>query len=206
MNVMRDEAIEKVISATRRGYSLAEEAKYDEAISSYQVALAEADRLGIRSGFLLWNVAVAYDMKGDLEMAFSFIDRALEADPIAAPIRNSFEIIGNHILAALADANRDVADPSTPRLYDLAIRSGKVDVTAHAAMARFCAATGNRKRAIAIAEAMTMLYPLEAEAWSCRAELARAAGDSATAELCAIELASLGSALVPFAIPGVARG
>jgi tetratricopeptide (TPR) repeat protein len=194
-----------VANAIKRSIELVNEGKHAEAVKACDLAIAEAKKLGVRSGALFWHAAVANDYAGNWEAAFDHIDRALELDPLAEPFRNSFGIIAGRIRGALADAARRADDPSTPKLYDLLVRAGEADVGSHAAMARYAVATGDLARAKAIADAVTLLFPASADAWKCRSEVATAAGDLATVDACAIELAGLGEQPVPFAIPGVAR-
>jgi hypothetical protein len=97
-------------------------------------------------------------------------------------------------------------DPSTPRLYDLLSRTGEADLPSHVAMARWCAVTGDLARAGKLADALVTLFPGDPQAWRCKGEVARAAGDAATADECNAEAAMRGSAPAPFAVPGVARG
>lgn len=195
-----------VANAIKRSVELVNEGKHDEAVKACDWAIAEARKLGLTSGALFWHAAVANDYAGNWEDAFEYVNRALELDPLAEPFHHSFSIIAGRIRTALNDATRAADDPSTPRLYDLLLRAGEADVGCHAAMARYAVATGDLARARAIADAVTLLHPAAPEAWKCKSEVAVAAGDAATVEACAIELAALGDAPVPFAIPGVARG
>lgn len=195
-----------VLNAIKRSIEFVNEGNHAEAVKACDWALAQGKRLGVTSGALFWHAAVANDYAGNWEAAFEYIDRALQLDPIAEPFRSSFGIITNRIRGALTAADRAVDDPSTPKLYDLLVRAGEADVGCHAAMARYAAATGDLARAKAIADAVALLFPAAREAWKAKADVAAAAGDTATAETCAVELAALGEPRVPFAIPGVAQG
>jgi predicted Zn-dependent protease len=73
-------------------------------------------------------------------------------------------------------------------------------------LARWWGAPGDPARALAIAEAVTLLHPADPGAWLCKAEAARAAGRPEEAALATAEAAALEVAPVPFAVPGVARG
>ena len=79
-------------------------------------------------------------------------------------------------------------------------------MASHVAMARWCAVGGDVVRAGRLAEALVTLYPGEPLAWRCKADVARATGDAATADECMAEAAVRGGAPEPFAVPGVARG
>ena len=206
-NTKRSDArLGKLAGEMRRGYEASEAANPAEALKIYQGVLEKAQGMGLESGFVLWNLAIVADNLGELEMAFGYINRALATDPLAQPFQNSFEIVVKRIRAALANEERTVDDPSTPRLYDILAGAGEADVPSHVAMARWCAAGGDLPRAGKLAEALVTLYPGEPLAWRCKADVARATGDAATADECMAEAAVRGGAPEPFAVPGVARG
>lgn len=201
-----DPRLLKLSGEMRRAYDASEAGDKAEALRIYQGVLEKMQGLGLASGFLLWNLAIVADNLGELEMAFDYIRRALATDPLAQPFLNSFDIVVKRIRAALADEARPVDDPSTPRLYDILARAGEADVSSHVAMTRWCAAVDDLPRAVKLAEALVTLFPCEAMAWRCKAEVARATGNAAEAEECMAEAAVRGSAPEPFAVPGVARG
>ena len=201
-----DPRLGKLSGEMRRGYEASEANNPTEALKIYQGVLEKAQGMGLESGFVLWNLAIVADNLGELEMAFGYINRALATDPLAQPFQNSFEIVVKRIRAALANEERTVDDPFTPRLYDILAGAGEADVSSHVAMARWCVAGGNLPRAGKLAEALVTLYPGEPLAWRCKADVARATGDAATADECMAEAAVRGGAPEPFAVPGVARG
>ena len=206
-NMKRTDALlGKLSGEMRRGFEASESGNPAEALKIYQGVLEKAQALGLESGFVLWNLAIVADNLGELEMAFDYIRRALAADPLAQPFQNSFDVVVKRIRAALADEARKVDDPSTPRLYDILVGAGEADVGSHVAMARWCAAGGDVVRAGKLAEALVTLYPGEPLAWRCKADVARASGDAATADECMAEAAVQGGTPEPFAVPGVARG
>lgn len=200
----RSSKLGPVMNAIKRSIELVNEGKHDEAVKACDWAIAEARKQGLTSGALFWHAAVANDYAGNWEAAFDHITHALKLDPLSEPFRNSFGIITNRIRGALTHADRPVDDPSTPALYEMLVRSGEADVGCHAAMARYAAATGDLAKAKAIADAAALLFPASPEAWKCKSDVAAKAGDTATVEACAVELAAMGEPLVPFAIPGIA--
>jgi tetratricopeptide (TPR) repeat protein len=206
ITTVRKQQVAKLSKELRRAFDLAGEGNFAEALPIYQGIAERLRALGHDSGFLLWHMAIANDNLGELEKAFHHIAEALETDPLAQPFRNSFDIIVGRIRAALAAEARAVDDPSTPRLYDLLLSSGEADVPSHAAMARFLVAKGDPGRARQLADALVVLHPGDPLSWRCKAEVARAAGDAATADACLAEAAVRGSAPAPFAVPGVAQG
>ncbi|MGB8930734.1 MAG: hypothetical protein WCC48_05745 [Anaeromyxobacteraceae bacterium] len=205
MGNRKNSTVEKLRADLRRGYDLNEEGNHEEAAEVVRGVLERGKAAGFTSAFALWNLAIATDQGGNLEMAFDYITQALQLDPIAQPFNNSFEVIVKRIRAALAAEDRAVDDPSTPRLYELLVRSGETDAAAHVAMAKFWMAKGETAKAARIADAVTLLNPTEREAWLCRAEVAAASGDAATAEECIAEAAAIEGEPVPFAIPGIAK-
>ena len=200
----RSSKLGPVMNAIKRSIELVNEGKHDEAVKACDWAAAEAKKLGLTSGALFWHAAVANDYAGNWEAAFNHINHALDLDPLAEPFRNSFGIITNRIRGALTHADRAVDDPSTPKLYEMLVRAGEADVSCHAVMARYAAATGDLAKAKAIADAATLLFPTSPEAWKAKSDVAAKSGDAAAVEACAVELAALGEPLVPFAVPGVA--
>ena len=206
MNRLTDARVQRMLQDMRRAYDLTQERKPEEALELYRALLGEAQGLTLESAHLLWALAVAADYSGELEMAFDYIVRAIEKDPLAPPFRNSFELIARRLRAALAAPERARDDASTPRLYELLARAGEADVASHLAMARHLAATGAPEKATELARAVVLLYPAAREAWLCAAELARAQGDAEAATRYGAEAALLDGEPVPFAVPGVARG
>jgi tetratricopeptide (TPR) repeat protein len=201
-----DARLGKLSGEMRRGYEACEAGNHADALKIYQGVLEMAQALGIESGFVLWNLAIVADNLGELEMAFAYVRRALAVDPLAQPFQNSFDVVVRRIRAALADEARKLDDPSTPRLYEILAGAGEADVASHVAMARWCAAGGDVARAGKLADALVTLYPGEPLAWRCKADVARASGDSAVADECMAEAAVRGGTPEPFAVPGVAQG
>ena len=206
MKLFNNPKLRHLLSELDRARDLFNEHEHAQALEVYRAAQEELKRLGATSAFVLWNMAIAADNMGDLPVALDLVVQAVMLDPLAIPFRNSFDIIARRIRDALAAPERKVDDPATPRLYELLTRVGGADVPAHVAMARFCAATGDLPRARAIAAATTLLHPMEREAWLCKAEVARTAGEPEEAAVCTAEAAALEGEPVPFAVPGVAQG
>jgi tetratricopeptide (TPR) repeat protein len=206
MKLFQDPQLDHLQQELRRAYDLHQEGSHVEATASYRRVHEALRRAGKVSGFVLWNLAVVADNAGEVERAFDWIVQALETDPLAVPFRNSFDVITRRLREAIAAPGRAADDPSTPRLHALLVRTGEADVPAHAAMVRWCAATGDLPRALALADALTLLHPAAREAWLCKAEVALRAGDAALHAACTAEAAALEGDPVPFAVPGVARG
>ena len=138
-------------------------------------------------------------------MAFQHVTEAMKQDPLALPVRRSFDIIANRLRAALADDEREADDASTPRLYALLTQAGEADVHAHLAMVRYHLATGDLAEAAALVDAVTRLWPASEAAWTAKAAVARGAGDAEAATRAEVEAASLRTAVAPFAVPGTAQ-
>ncbi|HET8723863.1 MAG TPA: hypothetical protein VFM53_06615 [Anaeromyxobacteraceae bacterium] len=182
MDTNRKQQLQKLAKDMRRAYDLAGEGNLAEACRIYQGVEEHLRGMGLD------------------------IVRALDVDPLSQPFQNSFDVIVGRIRAALAAGSRADDDPSTPRLYDLLVSADEADVPSHAAMARWLSAKGELDRAGTIAEALVTLHPGDPLSWRCKAEVARASGDAATADACMAEAAARGSAPAPFAVPGVAQG
>jgi tetratricopeptide (TPR) repeat protein len=204
MGARRKAQLDQLAAELRRAHEAGQAGNYDEAAEIAHAVVERTKALGVSSPFALWHVAIAADNGGKLEMAIDYISRVLQLDPLDNTYRSSFGVIVKHVRAALASPERAADDPSTPRLYELLVRAGEADVCAHAAMARYWLARGDTAKAVHIADAVTLLNPTDRDAWLCRAEVARAAGDPATAQECLAEAAAVEGEPVPFSIPGVA--
>jgi len=150
-------------------------------------------------------IAIALDEMGELEMAWKELEKAMRADPLALPLRHSFEIVANRVRAALVAPDRAAGDPSTPRLYGLLVQAGEADLGAHIAMARYELASGQPAGARERAVAVTKLFPASKEAWKLLAEVARAQGDDLTAAGAELEAASTAALEPLFGVFGQAK-
>ena len=147
----------------------------------FREAIAEAQRLGIVSAYLHFVLAGALDRMGKLDMAFDELKKAVQADPLALPVRNAFQDVAARLRAALADPARAADDADIPRIYGVLVEAGQADLETHLVMVRFALATAELERARTLAEAITTLFPAAREAWEVLARVARAQGDGATA-------------------------
>jgi hypothetical protein len=196
----KDKQLAPVRAHLERAHEAMQRRETAEGVKHFRLAHEAAAERGIRSAFILWNLAAASDYSGELEAAFDAIVAALALDPFSGVMRDSFDIIARKTRAALAAEGRAVDDPTTPKLYALLLQHGEADVSSHAAMARFHVAAGNASEAAELAGALTTLHPEDPDAWSCRRDVARALGDGATVEACEVELAALAT---PARIPAL---
>jgi len=137
-------------------------------------------------------------------MAFDELKKALKADPLALPVRHSFEDVAARLRAALADPARAPEDADIPRLYGLLVEAGKADLESHLAMVRFAVATAQLERARVLAEALTTLFPAAREAWEALARVARAQGDLGRATAAEAEAGLVGMQPPLFGVEGKA--
>ena len=194
----------RLLGALHRAWDLIQAGQAAEAVGLCREVLGEAARLGLGSGYALWTMACACDGAGELELAFDYIRRAIAADPLALPLRQSFDVLVGRIRKALADPSRPAADESTPRLYELVARAGQADAASHLVMVRWLSATGSATEARALVDAVTRLFPASRDAWEEKARVLAAAGDEAGAAAARLEAAALGVADPPFGLPGAA--
>lgn len=197
----KDTRLDEVMAALTEGGAHADKNEAAEALEDYRRALHAAQKNGVVSGYIFWNVALAAERLGDLATAYEFVLKALEADPCALPYRKAFDGLGAQMLALLADPARDPRDEVTPRLYELLVSKSAADLPAHFAMTRHLLATGQLDRALNIAGALTVLYPAAREAWTALAEVHRAKSDLSAAAECSATAA----ALSPLQRPGENR-
>ena len=143
--------------------------------------VAESQRLGFVSAYVHYVLAGVLDRLGKLEMAFDELKKAVQADPLAFPVRQAFQDVAARLRAVLADPARAADDADVPRLYTLLVEAGEADLEAHLTMVRFAVATGQLDRARTLAEAVTTLFPAAREGLEALARVARAQGDLARA-------------------------
>ena len=167
--------------------------------------VAEAQRLGFASAYVHYVLGQTLDQMGKLEMAFDELKKAVQADPLALPVRHAFQDVAARLRAALADPARAADDAAIPRLYTLLVEAGEADVDAHLAMVRFTVATGQLERARTLAEALTTLHPAAREAWEALARVARAQGDVAVATKAEAEAAVAETRTPLFGVTGRAE-
>jgi tetratricopeptide (TPR) repeat protein len=193
MRTNLDPKMKHLLEEMTRVRELTEMQHYEEARAACLKLRADCARHGIRSAHLAWGLAVVCDGLGEFEAAVTYIKEALEIDPLAIPYQRSFDVIIDRIRRTLGDANRDPADSSTPRLYEILTRAGEGDANSHLAMARFYHHTGDHKSAMKILDAVTTLAPASRPAWQYKAIVARAMGDIDTAASAEVESAALES-------------
>ncbi len=171
--------LEALLGKLRR--ALDERAGAEGAESLLREVVAECQRLGVVSAYVHYTLAGALDRLGKLEMAFDELKKAVQADPLALPVRHAFQDVAARLRAALADPTRTADDADIPRLYTLLVEAGEADLEAHLTMVRFAVATAQLERARTLAQAVTTLFPAAREAWEALARVARAQGDAVLA-------------------------
>lgn len=201
MRTFPDVRFREVNTQMARGQQLIDDGKFEEGRQVLTEVRARAQRLGLSSGFVEWGLAIASDQLGELEMAYDHIVNAVRHDPLHTGYQNSFNVIMNHLRAALADPDRSEDDPSTPKLYGMLIAAGEADVPSHLSMSRHLAATGRHDEAIKLLDAVLLLAPVSRDAWLQKAALARTMGNPALATTCEAEAASIAQSDAPFGIP-----
>ena len=171
--------LEALLGKIRR--ALDERTGAEAAETLFREVIAEARKLGFASAYVHYVLAGVLDRMGKLEMAFDELKKAVQADPLALPVRHAFQDVAARLRAALADPARAADDADIPRLYTLLVEAGEADLDAHLTMVRFTLATAQLERARTLAEAVTTLHPAAREAWAALARVARAQGDMALA-------------------------
>lgn len=171
--------LEALLGQVRR--ALDDRGRPEVAEKALRQVIADARRLGFASAYVHYVLAQTLDQMGRLEMAFDELKKAVQADPLALPVRHAFQDVAARLRAALADPARAPDDADIPRLYTLLVEAGEADLDAHLTMVRFALATAQLERARTLAEAVTTLHPATREAWEALARVARAQGDVALA-------------------------
>jgi len=194
--------LEALLAKLRR--ALEERGNPEAAETLFREVVAETQRLGVVSAYVHYVLAGALDRMGKLEMAFDELKKAVEADPLALPVRQAFEDVAARLRAALVDPALAADDAAIPRLYTLLVEAGEADLEAHLAMVRFAVATAQLERARALAEAVVTLFPVAREAWEALARVARAQGDGGRAAAADAEAAGVGVQAPLFGVTGKA--
>lgn len=186
------------------------EEKMNEDMPGARAALeavrGRATALKVRSAYLAWKLAVAYDSLEEPEMAVKFAEEALELDPLALPFRGSFGVIARRIRSTMLADDVNVVEQWVANFYRLLVGMGEADPRCHLVMARHEALNGRLPQSRKLLEALTLLAPTFAEGWAELSLVARQMGDVAAAENAALEAAAAGSASTPFVVPGIAKG
>lgn len=201
MRTFPDVRMRALTGDTQRAQQLLDQDQHAEARDLFASVRARARKLGLDSAYLAWGVAVATDLAGDPEMAFTLVQESTALDSFNPAAQRSFDVIAWKLRSALADPARAADDPSTPRVYRLLLEAGEADVPSHVAMARHHHHAGRHAEAMTLLRAVTLLAPVSRDAWLLEAVVARALGDEAAALECDAQAAALAARDVPFGIP-----
>jgi tetratricopeptide (TPR) repeat protein len=201
MRTFPDLRIRDAVWETQRAGRLLDERDWAGAREAFAALRARVAKLGLQSSYVAWGLAVALDNLGETEMAFEAVSEAVQKDPMNPACHHSFDVIAGRLRATLADPDRALDDPSTPRLYALLQHAGEADVPSHLAMARHLAHAGQHEAALRLLDAVTLLSPASRDAWLQKAALARGLGGDALAASCEAEAAAIAASDVPFGIP-----
>jgi tetratricopeptide (TPR) repeat protein len=178
LNARTIESLRRKIDSTEE---LLRQRKFTELRERLLEVRAELRAAGLSSAFVSWRLAIVHDDLGDLAAALAFVNEALHDDPVAEPFNDSKAIIINRIRDALCDEPHPPGEGSADDLYELLASESAADDACHLAMARVLVARGDVGRAVAILDALVLLSPACADAWTLKASLARSAGDDAAA-------------------------
>ena len=199
MKTFPDVRMRRLHELASRGVRAGQAEAHADALALFRELKGELGRLGLKSAWTHWAMAVAHDNQGEHEMALNEIRKALAQDPLSPTTRRSFDIIVGRLRQHLHGL--PVTDESILRLYGLLQQSGDVDVPTHLLVARHFAATGRPERAEELLESLSLLAPAAREVWLERARIARGKGDLAGAASFEAEAHARCLPDVPFAIP-----
>lgn len=199
MSIQSDEKYREFLNELGSIRNLIEERNPEEARERCIKLKAACAASGIRSLHVVWNLAIACDYVGDWEQAFEAIREAVDLDPVAPPVWNSYRIIVERLRGTLTDPEFAPDAPQKPRMYELLLSANEVTPACHVAMARFLAHTGREGEALHLLDALTTLYPAYPDGWKELAKVARAASRPELALRAETELAAVGDGqAVPF--------
>ena len=87
---MGTKTLQSLLDAIGRALEM-ERTQPEAAVLALRGVLSEALRCGVESAYLRYVLAQALERKGELEMAFDEIKKAMKLDPLALPIRHAFQ-------------------------------------------------------------------------------------------------------------------
>ncbi len=186
-----------LLAQVTEGGRLYGEGEFEKAKQIFRKAWALARHAGIASGTIEWSLAICHERLGEFEPAVEHIQAALALDPFDGAYNNSYSVIVARLRDAVAFVGNLGGDPDTERYYALLLRIGEADVAAHLVAARHLLAVGRAPEALRVLDALTVLSPSCASAWSLLAEAAAAIGDSARAHRARVEAACCRDAVAP---------
>jgi tetratricopeptide (TPR) repeat protein len=201
MPTFTDPRLRDLNEANRRAQELLDKGDYAAALQGFTDVKEVARALGVDASWPSWGLAICHDNLGDHAMAFEHMRDSLRVDPLNLGKQASFDVIVQHLRAALAAPDRADDDPSTPRLYQLLVQAGEADVAAHLAMARHLAKVDDAAGAMRILDAVTTLFPACREGWERKAALARQLGDAPLSRQCEVEAAGCAGTSAPYGAP-----
>ena len=200
---MKKQKADEIVELIERADRHADHQELAQARDLLLRARAGCERANIDSGFLCWRLCVVFDLLKEHEVAFKYAQEALAQDPFAPPFRHSFDVVARTMRKAILDAEGQ--PDRVPRFYGLLVRAGEGDDAVHLAMARWLHAQRQHERALNLANAVTLLSPACADAWSLRAAICRTLGDEEGAREAEVEAAAVAEPpSPPFAVPGAA--
>lgn len=164
-----------------RAAKLTDEERFGEARTVLVKAQELARQHGIKSARLSSQLADCFYMLDEIEDALRACIESLELDPFQVYNRNAFNYITQYARTAIRQYSPVVR--AFEPLYELLCSCDAADDLTHVAAARWFFEMGDVERARRILDAVTLLSPACAPAWTALAVLARAEGD----EECAVE-------------------
>lgn len=153
--------------------------------------IRKASRLGLRSAFLHWQLAVACDMLDETEKGLDEISVASALDPFDHNIERSLEIIVWKLRDSLqADAFAE-DEAAVTRVYEKLSRIGCADVSSHLAMVRHLAVKESSEVALEFVNTILKLHPFSADAWRHKATIAESLGNQELVADCMAHVTAL---------------
>ena len=165
--------IRKLLASLAEAQRLGENARHTEARAVLMQVYARARDLGLESGQLLWQLAVACDLAGEPEEALGIVIALIRLDPLSGAGLSSLRIIAGRVREALCDPDRGLDNPSTPTSYTQLIEVGEASAQVHLAAVRYYAAAGKTERSLAIIEALLVLEPGNSDVWEALSEMGK---------------------------------
>lgn len=202
--------IDELKAELESAQELLEGGQPEEARQKYEAAREQLEAEGLESAYVFYGLAETWrHERGQtperaleaLERGFAACCEAVRLDPIHPAHQEQFAHFGERLRKRLRAHGQYPNEAVAPRLYATLLRAGEADAACHVAMAEHLASHGQAPEALRILRATVLLEPSCTEAWGLLAELARGAGDDASAAEYAARAAALTEVAAPYGVP-----
>ncbi len=167
----RDDLLDQL----RRTSELSQAGKYDEALELARSIEAACAPSKFESPHVYWAIAVMSDYSGRHRDALAAILKCIALDPLMVPAQTSLDIIVTRCRKKLLEGELDADEGMA--LYQALADNGLADDTCRLNYAQHLLDYEKPEEALAVAQAVALLNPRQAEAWRIVGAAAQALGN-----------------------------